>query len=340
MLIDAARPVMGDMVSPELNRCQIEVASSVCTTVDELRIELVRLRRDLAKASDSVDSAILATGTHPFSSWEDQQVNTAIERYERMERRYEVVARQQVICGCHVHVGIEEPELAIQVMNRSRVWLPALLALSANSPFWHGVDTGFASYRTQVWQRWPTSGIPPDMADRAHYDALIDELRTIDAVEDETYVYWYVRPSARYPTVEFRPCDVCLDVEDTLAIAALVRALAWTCAREALRGDAPFVRSVEGMNAAMWRAARYGIDGRLVDARAHSTHSVVAAVEAFFTHVRDALDERGDTEFVADRVRHILRRGTGATDQRRARDAAQGDLRSVVDMLVTRTSTL
>ena len=147
-----------------------------------------------------------------------------------MDDAYQIVARQQVICGCHVHVGIADRDLAVAVMNRVRPWLPALLALSANSPYWQGLDTGFASYRLQVWQRWPTSGMPPELADRQEYDELVDDSTTVDAIEDATFLYWYVRPSARYPTLEFRVCDVCLDVDDAVALAGLVRALAWTCA--------------------------------------------------------------------------------------------------------------
>jgi glutamate---cysteine ligase / carboxylate-amine ligase len=339
-LVSAARPTMGESVSPELNLCQIETASVVCSTTDELRADLVKTRGDLGRAAASIGCAIAATGTHPFSSWEDQRVNAGIARYHEMEERYQVVARQQVICGCHVHVGIDDPELAIDVMNRSRPWLPTLLALSANSPFWHGVDTGFASYRTQVWQRWPTSGMPPTMPDRAAYDSLIHELETIDAIQDATYVYWYVRPSARYPTVEFRPCDVCLDVEDTVAIAALVRALAWACARDALAGAPSVTRSSETMNASIWRAARYGIEGELVDARAMTTQPAQDAIHALLTYAAEGLEAHGDAQLVRDQIGTILGRGNGAIGQRRAHARADGDAVAVVDHLIERTTVL
>jgi carboxylate-amine ligase len=335
-LVNEAAPVMGETVSAELNLCQIEIASGVCNSVPQLRDDLRTARTGLAAAAAEHDRAIIASGTHPFSSWKDQRVNIAFERYARMEDRYQVVARQQVICGCHVHVGIDDDDLAIEVMNRSTPWLPTLLALSANSPYWHGVDTGFASYRTQVWQRWPTSGMPPHVADRAEYDAVIEELERVDAIEDATHIYWYVRPSARYPTVEFRPCDVCLDVDDALLVAALVRAIAWTCARDARAGavDRPHRREI--LEAAMWRAARYGLGGALVDVDTGTTQPAMESVRRLLAHVTDGLEQHGDLEFATRGIAAIVRRGNGSERQRRER-ARTADPTAVVDLLVAET---
>jgi carboxylate-amine ligase len=245
-------------------------------------------------------------------------VNHRLERYEQMEDVYQIVARQQVICGCHVHVGIESPEQGVEVMNRARPWLPVLLALSANSPYWRGIDTGFASYRTQVWQRWPTAGMPPAVESPAEYDRLVDELVRTGAIEDPTYLYWYVRPSARHATVEFRVCDVCPDVEDTVAVAGMVRALAWTCWREAQAGEPLPQRSREAMEAAMWRASRYGIEGQLVDAVEPRSRPAAEVVAQFLDHVEDGLEAHGDTRRVRDLVDRVLEAGTGSTRQREA----------------------
>jgi carboxylate-amine ligase len=336
-IVNEAQPVMGAAVTPELNLCQIETGSSVCSTAEHLRQDLRTTRRQLSDAARVHGVAIIASGTHPFSTWEDQRVNIAFERYARMEDRYQVVARQQIICGCHVHVGIEDPDLAIEVMNRSKPWLPVLLALSSNSPYWHGVDTGYASFRTEIWQRWPTSGMPPHVTSRSEYDAAIDELARIDAIDDATHIYWYVRPSARYPTVEFRPCDVCLDVEDTVLLATLVRALAWTCARDAHAGAPyrPFSR--EALEAAMWRAARYGLDGSLVDARSLTTQPALDSVKQLVDHVTQGLEAHGDLAFVRQQLATVLDHGTGATRQRRALAQAEGDPTAVVDLLVEKT---
>jgi len=163
-----ATVTMGETVSLELNLCQIEVATPVCRTLDEVRGHLRTLRLQLATAAEETGYGVAAAGTHPFSRWQDQQVDLGNDRYQRMVDNYQIVARQQVICGCHVHVGIADPDLAVATMTRSRPWLPVLLALSANSPYWQGLDTGYASYRLQVWQRWPTCGMPPrhDLPDR------------------------------------------------------------------------------------------------------------------------------------------------------------------------------
>jgi glutamate---cysteine ligase / carboxylate-amine ligase len=335
-LLLAAEPVLGEHVAPELNLCQIEVDSVVCTTLDEVAADLTRLRRGLAAAGGPLGVAIAALGTHPSSSWRDQQVNPHRERYLEMERRYQIVCRQQVICGCHVHVGIDDPELAIEVTNRARPWLPVLLALTANSPFWSGLDTGFASYRTEVWQRWPTAGMPPLLGSRAEYDRLVAELLAVEAIEDPTFLYWYIRPSARYATVEFRVCDVCLTPDDATAVAGIVRALAWTCARDAVAGNPGSTRSRDALEAAMWRAARYGLSGELVDPVVPGTTPAAAAVAALLDHVRDGLEAHGDAVVVPELVAAILARGNGADQQRRAR-AHRGDHLDVVDLVVART---
>jgi carboxylate-amine ligase len=317
-ILDRAVPILGDRVQPELNECQIEVASLVATDLDELGADLRYLRSSLAQTTGEMHTAIAPLGTHPFSSWRDQRVNSSLDRYRDMEDAYQVVARQQVICGCHVHIGFDDADMAVAVMNRSRTWLPVLLALSANSPFWSGSDSGFASYRTQVWQRWPTSGMPPTLRDRAEYDAVVQELASIEAIEDATFMYWYVRPSDRYPTLEFRVCDVCLDVEDTITIAGLVRALAWTSARDEAEGVAMSPRSREALDAAMWHAGRYGIESTLIDPLLPLTRPAGEVVDVFLDHVADGLDAHGDREQVVDGVRRIFARGNGAMQQRAA----------------------
>jgi glutamate---cysteine ligase / carboxylate-amine ligase len=316
LLLESAREVLGPSVTPELNACQIEVASRVCSTLDEVRVDLKRLRRGLATAGEPSGLGIAAIGTHPFSPWGDQEVNRSSERYAQMENRFQIVARQQVICGCHVHIGFEDPELAVATMNRACPWLPALLALSANSPFWGGRDTGFMSYRTEVWQRWPTAGFGPLLESRAHFDDLIAELIAIGAIEDATYLYWYMRPSSRYPTVEFRICDVPLLVEDTVAIAGLIRALAWSCRRDAIAEVSVPRRETQAMDAAMWQAARYGLRGNLVHPTEPRTAPAEDVIESLLEYVADGLDVHGDRDRIHDAVDDILDRGNGAEQQR------------------------
>jgi carboxylate-amine ligase len=317
-LLEAARPTLGESVTPELNQCQIEIATEVCTTLDDVRDEIVRLRRGIVEAGASRGLAIAAVGTHPFSSWDEQQVNRVHDRYAQMEDRFQIIARQQVICGCHVHVGFDDANLAVATMNRARSWMPALLALSANSPFWGGLDTGFMSYRTEVWQRWPTAGFGPVLDSHAHFESLTEELTAIGAIEDSSYLYWYMRPSSRYPTLEFRICDVPLLAEDTVAIAGLVRALAWTCQRDALRGTEATWRGAEAMEAAMWRAARYGIRGDLVHALEARTAPAAEVIDHLLEYTAEGLDLHGDRALVEKAVASILDRGPGAEMQRAA----------------------
>jgi carboxylate-amine ligase len=331
-----AREVLGDAVAPELNLCQIEVGTPVCTTLAEVRTELVRLRRGLGIAAARVDAGVVAVGTHPFGRWEDQRVDVANDRYRRMQDAYRIVARQQVICGCHVHVGIPDADLAVATMNRARPWLSVLLALSANSPFWQGIDTGYASYRLQVWQRWPTSGMPPRLASSAAFHQLVDELQAIDAIEDPTFLYWYLRPSIRYPTLEFRACDVCLAVDDTVAVAGLVRALAWTCGREALAGAPEHSPSAEVMEASMWRAARYGLSERLVSPFAMATRPAPIVVGELLAYVREGLEYHGDWNEVSNLVAATLASGDGASRQRAAYDRHQ-DPRDVISYALDAT---
>ena len=260
---------------------------------------------------------MIAAGTHPFSSWRTQQIDVDVERYAEMDERYQVVARQQVICGCHIHVGVDDRDLAVAIMNRVRLWLPILLALSGNSPFWQGLDTGFDSYRMQVWQRWPTSGMPPELRNAREFDELVRGLEMIDAIEDATFLYWYVRPSSRYPTLEFRVCDVCLTPEETTVLAALVRSLTWSCAREASVARPISAPRPEVLEAAIWRAGRYGLGSNLISPLTltpRPAHEVVGELMAF---VRDGLDAHGDRDEVEALVEEILGSGNGAHRQRK-----------------------
>ncbi len=329
-LLPAARDLLGQQVSAELNRCQIETATSICADLDELDGELRDLRRDLDGAAAGMGCAILPVAAHPWSSWQEQAVEMDRERFREMEARYQVVARQQVICGCHIHVGVADPDLLVAVMTRTRQWLPVLLALSANSPFWEGEDTGYDSYRYEVWERWPTAGVPPALDDRAAYAEIVDDLRTAGAIDDATHLYWYLRPSVRFPTLEVRVGDVSLTVDEVVGLAGLARALVRTGVREVEQGRSngtPVPEAV--LSGAMWRAARYGLDDELVSPVTARTVPADQAVAELLDHVRPALDELDDTARVTAAVRRILGDGNGARRQRRAGGPA-GEGRSVV----------
>jgi carboxylate-amine ligase len=323
-------------VEEELQQSQIETGTGICHTLDEVQDEVRRLRRAVAAAARERGCAIASTGTHPLRPDDESSRVTRKPAYLRLERDYRLVTHDQLVCGCHVHIGMADPEMAVQVMNRARTHLPTLLALSANSPFWHGRDSGYASFRTEVWQRWPTAGPPGTFADRDEYDDLVETLLAVDAIDDPARIYWDVRPSAKYDTVEFRVGDANLTVDGTVMVAGLVRALVRTCHRQVVDGQPwPDPRS-ELRRAATWRAARFGVDGTHVDLDRCRSQPATEVVDRLLALLRPALDESGDWDRVRDLVAGVLRGGTGAVRQRRA-FARRHRLEDVVDFVVAET---
>ena len=302
----------------ELNLCQIEVATPVCTSSSEIRSNLWSSRRDLQLAAESAGLVPLPVGSHPFSSWRDQKVDRSDPRYSKMEDDFQQVAREQVICGCHVHVGIPDPELRIAVMNRARPWLPVLVAMTANSPFWEGSDTRYDSYRVEVWRRWPTAGMPPTLSSMSDYAAVLSQLKLVGAAEDPTFVYWYIRPSSRFETLEFRATDTCLSVDDATLLAILVRALVATCI-EHITADAPSTAwRRDALEAAMWRAARFGLSGELANPFTSELRPAHEVVRLLVAHLRTSLERDGEYDEAVAGVERLLIEGNGADRQRRA----------------------
>lgn len=335
-IMPAAEASVGDQVTPELYLSQIEIGTPICQTLAELRAELVRLRRELIIAAEGEGNRIAAAGTHPFSHWKEQTL-TPKARYVGIEQEYQQLAREQLIFGCHVHVGIADREAAIQVMNRARPWLAALLALSSNSPFWMGVDTGYNSFRTQIWRRWPMAGTPQLFASRAEYDGLVAQLVATGSIEDGTKIYWDARPSARFETIEFRIADVCMTVDEAVMVAGLARALARVCDAEAKRDALIRHARPELLRAAKWRAARYGLDADLIDTETGRAVPARELIEKFLAHLRPSLEADGEWDEVSSLVHESVERGTGASRQRAAY-AREGSLESVVDLIVAETS--
>ena len=334
-ILPRAQQAVGDQAEPELQRSQIETGTGVCATLAEVRSELTRLRWELGRAAAGSGVAIGASGTHPFSDWAASEV-TPKAAYLRLERDYQQIAREQVICGCHIHVGVPGPEERIQVLNRVRPWLSSILALSVNSPFWCGADTGYESYRTELWRRWPTAGTPGPFADWAEYEALVAALRATGSIDEPARLYWDVRPSAKFETLEFRMADVCLSVDEAVMVAGLVRGLVIACLGQARDGSpAPAVRP-ELVRAAMWRAARYGVEGSLIDLQAGRSLPARDVVERLLEFLELALAEQGDRAEIGELVRRVLSQGTGAARQRRAY-ADRQRFEDVVDLIVTQT---
>lgn len=335
-LLARARRDVGDEATNELFLSQVEVGTPPRRTLAEVRAEIVRLRRALIAAAERAGSRIAASGTHPFSHWEDQRV-TPKGRYLGLAEDYRQLAREQIICGCHVHVGIADREAAIRVMDRCRPWLPTLLALAGNSPFWLGVDTGYASYRSELFLRLPTAGPPERLGSRAGYDRVVADLVAVGLVEDASKIYWDVRPSMHFETIEFRVADVCATVDEAVMVAGLCRALARQCHALDLAGRPGPDPRPELIRAARWQAARYGLEGDLIDPAAPRAEPAAERVGALLDFVRPALEAAGDWAEVAEIVRATLARGNGARRQRAA-FARAGRLEDVVDEVVAETA--
>lgn len=335
-LLPRVEPALGDDVQPELYQTQIETTSQVCATLGEVRAEVVRLRRALLASAARDGYGIAAAGTHPFSRAEPQPI-TPKPRYEGIAKEFQQLVDELIIFGCHVHVGLDDREGAIQVLNRVRPWLAPLLALSANSPFWQGRDTGYASYRTELWQRLPMAGPPQSFASRAEHDALIRALVATGSIEDATKIYWDLRLSERFPTIEFRVTDVCMSVDEAIMIAGLARALARTCYEQSLE-DIPFVSiRHELIRAAHWRAARFGLNGTLIDVTAEAEVPARTLIEGLLAFVRPALEAAGDWDEVAALVQATLEHGNGASRQRQVYRRS-GRIEAVVDLILEETA--
>ncbi len=334
-VLPAAMDALGDQVQPELSLAQVEVETVVCTSLDEVRSELGRLRAEVITAAEQAGTQVLAAGTHPFADWREQAI-TPKARYLELEETFRMLAWELLICGCHVHVGIDEPEDAIAVMDRCRPWLPTLLALSANSPFWQGVDSRYCSYRTQIFDRLPVTGAPPVLGSRSAYDALVEDLVTTGSMSDATKLYWDVRPSARFPTVEFRICDVAPTIDEAVMAAGLTRSLVRTCHAHAVAGEpVPPVRP-EVVRAARWRASRDGLDGELVDLAGGRTRPAVEVVESLLSFLRPDLEDAGEWNEVSGIVAETLHRGNGARRQREVFERT-GSFVEVVNWLAGQT---
>lgn len=325
-----------DPIQPEMHRCQVEIATDICHTLADVRQELTAARRDVIQAAKENDSAIVAAGTHPFSSWRDQQV-TDKERYYNLDDTLQQLIRELIIYGCHVHVGIEDREIAVQVVNRARIYSPLLLALSANSPYWVGEETGYDSFRMEQWCRLPAAGPPPLFQDYDEHEATIKQLISYEIVDDPTKIYWDIRLSKRFPTIEFRVADVCATVDEAVLQAGLCRAIAQTAYEDA-HSNTPYPQvHTSTLRAAMWQSARHGLSDRLIDFEAEKTRPASEVVVSLLNKVRPALEQNGDWEEISELANRILREGNAAQRQRQVY-ARTGSYQSVVDSLIRETA--
>ncbi|GGX85428.1 carboxylate-amine ligase [Streptomyces minutiscleroticus] len=317
-------------VQPELIQPQIEVATPVCTELDEVGGHLLRLRHAVSEAAARHGCHVAACGT-PWHTGAAPPAVTSAPRYQAMRTQAPQLVAEQLINGMHVHVGIPDPETGVGVLNRIRLWLPVLVAMSVNSPFWAGHDTGFASWRTVVFGRWPVSGPPPYFRDHTEYEERLERLRSCGAILDTGQIYWQARLSHHYPTVEVRCFDVQPGAADAVLLAGVVRALVATAIGDVKDGvpvpDAP----PELLQAATWHAARYGLSASLVDGegRRQAAGDMVARL---MDHIAPALDAAGDSREITALVHRLLRDGAPADRQREA--LARGGVRALTEMVL------
>src|SRR5499427_9138968 len=314
-MIDEGRMLLGEQIKPEMHQSMVEVGTGVCRDVKECRADVIRLRRTIAELAHRKGLAIVAASTHPISHWQDQQI-TPHERYAQLIQELQQSARALLIFGMHVHIGVADKEAAVAVMNAARYMLPHVFALSTSSPFWIGRNTGMKSYRSEVFKQFPRTGIPDYFNSWSEFENFVNLLIKTGCIDNGKKIWWDVRPHPFFPTLEFRICDIPSKVDETIAIAALFQAITaklYRLYRQNL-GFRLYRRALISEN--KWRAARYGLDGKLIDFGKQSEVDTRALIRELLEFVDDVVDELGSREEISY-VYKILEDGSSADRQLR-----------------------
>jgi carboxylate-amine ligase len=323
-----------DVVKAEMHQSVVEVGTGVCKDIKEARQQVRTLRRQMIGLAKKNGLSLAAAATHPFSDWRDQEIYPD-ERYRIIVEDLQLVARANLIFGLHVHIGIEDREAAIHLMNAARYFVPHILALSTNSPFWLGMNTGLKSYRCKVFDKFPRTNVPDYFPSRGEYDNFINLLVKTQCIDNAKKIYWDIRPHPFFDTLEFRVCDIPMRLDETIALAALIQCTVAKLYKlhKANQGFRLYRRALIMEN--KWRAARYGIEGKLIDFGKQTEVPFRALAEEYLEFIDDVVDELGcreETEY----IRHILNEGTGADRQLRV-FAETNDLKKVVDYIIEET---
>lgn len=333
-IVEAAAREIEDQVKAEMHQAVVEVGTNICKNIDEARDEVYKLRRHISEVAGGLGLKIGAAGTHPFSEWQKQLI-TQHPRYDEIVSELQDAARSNLIFGLHVHVGIEERQMALHIANSIRYFLPHLYALSTNSPFWEGRNTGFKSFRSKVFDKFPRTGIPDYFDSIAEYDSFVNLLVKTRCIDNAKKIWWDIRVHPFYPTIEIRICDVPLTAQETIAIAALVQALVAKLYK-LRQGNMNFMIYKRALiNENKWRASRFGLDGKLIDFGKEEevdTRDLILEILDFVDDVADDLGCREALEYIPE----ILDRGTGADRQLKVFEET-GDLQKVVDFILKET---
>src|SRR5882724_119165 len=333
-IIAKGKALLKEAVKPEMHQSVIEVGTAVCTDMQQARSEIVGLRRDMIALAKGGGLHLAAGGTHPFADWRNQEIYPD-QRYLDIVEDMKIVARANLIFGLHVHVGVEDRETAIHLMNAARYFVPHILALSTNSPFWLGMDTGLKSYRCKVFDKFPRTNIPDYFPSWGEYQSFVDLLVQTNCIDNAKKIWWDIRPHPNFPTLEFRCCDIPMRLDETISIAALIQATVAKLYKlhEANQGFRLYRRALIMEN--KWRAARYGLDGNLIDFGRKVEVPMRDLVEEYLAFVDDVVDELGSRDEI-NGIRRIVEMGSGADRQLRVFKET-GDLKKVVDYIVEET---
>jgi carboxylate-amine ligase len=319
----------------EFHTAILESRTGICHDLNQVRAQIQELRYALVHAASEPQLSVIAAGTLPIGNWRTARIADK-PRYAEIAEHYRDVAQRRIICGCHVHIGIADRDVAVQVLNRVQPWLSTLLALSASSPFYEGSDTGYQSFRSRLWGGFPVTGTPSVFTSHKAYLEKIQQLIDTGSILDSGHVYWDARLGVTYDTLEFRIADACTTVGEVILQTGLCRALVLTCLKEITNSRPLLAVEPELMRAAIWRAARSGLDGELIDVAAKEKVAAAIMVGRLLAYLREALEELGDWDEISDLADQIRHRGTSSWRQRQVLTRT-GRLKDVVDRLAVET---
>jgi carboxylate-amine ligase len=333
MLEEGGR-VLGQQLKPEMHQSVIEVGTEICKNVQEARADVSHLRKTVAQLARKSGLRIAAASTHPFSDWQTQEI-TDRDRYHMIVEDLQDVARGNLVFGLHVHVGMPDKDLAIELMNEARYFLPHLLALSTSSPFWVGRKTGLKSSRCSIFKMFPRTGVPESFQSWSHFENYVETLVKTGCIDDGKRIWWDLRPHTFFNTIEFRICDLPTSLDDTIAIVALIQAIVAKLYRLREKNQGFRVYSSALIEENKWRAYRYGLDGKLIDFGKKAAFPARDLILELLSFVDDVLDELGSRKEI-EHIHTILKRGTSA-DRQLEIYRETGDLKAVVDWLIQET---
>jgi carboxylate-amine ligase len=333
-IIQKGRTLLGEVVKPEMHQSVVEIGTGICANIQEAKAEIRDIRRQIVELARANGLRLSAGGTHPFALWANQEIYPD-DRYRIIVEDMKMVARANLIFGLHVHIGVEDRETAIQIMNGARYFLPHILALSSNSPFWMGMDSGLRSYRCKVFDKFPRTQIPDVYSSWSEFENYVDLLIRTKCIDDAKKIWWDIRPHPYFPTLEFRICDMPMRLDETIAIAALCQAIIAKLYKlhEQNLSFRHYSRSLIMEN--KWRAARYGLEGKLIDFGKQQEVPVRQLIGEIREFVSDVVEELGSQQEIAY-IDRILEEGSGADRQLRVYHETN-DFKQVVDYMIAET---